>query len=124
SVNSAIWFLLDQGVVPKYQMIWDGFEVCEKFAVPHPDVTYLIASRCHPKVFEKLKHCRVVVWHAGGDHDILDILSRADVQEKMGGVQPLINGGSAGVTRGLFVAEALGYNDMHIFGGDSSYSLQ
>jgi hypothetical protein len=122
SVNSAIWFLLEKGIVPKYHMIWDAFEVCEKFAIPHPDVTYLVASRCHPKVFEKLKDCNVVVWHAGGDHNIIDVMSRADVQEKMGGLQPLINGGSAGVTRGIFVASSLGYNDIHIFGGDSSYA--
>ena len=123
SINSSIWFLLEKEIVPKYHMIWDAFEVCEKFAVPHPDITYLIASRCHPKVFENLKDCKVVVWHAGGDHDIIDVMSRADVQEKMGGVQPLINGGSAGITRGMFVAHSLGYTDMHIFGGDSSYSM-
>ena len=121
SVNSAIWFLLEKGIVPKYQMIWDAHEVCAKYAVPHPDVIYLIASRCHPSVFEKLKDCNVYVWHAGGDHDIIDVLELPDVQKKMGGVEPLINGGSAGVTRGLFVVNALGYNNIHFFGGDSSY---
>jgi hypothetical protein len=121
SVNSALWFLLDKGIAPKYQMIWDAHEVCEKFAVPHPEITYLVASRCHPKVFERLKGCDVRVWHAGGDHDILEHMVKPEVQAKMGQPEPLINGGSAGITRGLFVVDALGYTDIHVHGADSSY---
>lgn len=120
TVNSALWFLLEKNIVPKWHVIWDAFEVCEKFAIPNPDITYLIASRCHPKVFERLKDCNVIVWHAGGDHDIADILSSKEVQDRIG-IQPMINGGSAGVTRGMFVLSTLGYKDIHIFGGDSSY---
>lgn len=121
SVNSAIWFLLEKGIVPKFHVIWDALEICEKFAIPHPDVTYLIASRCHPKVHEKLKDCNVIVWHAGGDYDIQEIMNSKEVQDRIG-IQPLVNGGSAGVTRGLFLVSTLGYTDFHIFGGDSSYS--
>lgn len=115
AVNSAIGVLLDRGIVPKYAMIWDCAEICEKFAVPHPDVTYLVASRCHPAVFERLKDCRVVVWHADGDHNILPFLEEKNVME------PLVKGGTTGITRGLYVAYALGYRDFHVFGADSSY---
>lgn len=115
AVNSAHKFLLENGVVPKYTMIWDCDRICAQFAVPHPDTTFLIASRCHPEVFERLKGCKVVVWHACGDHNILDFM------EKNGVTEPLINGGTTGITRGIYVAFAIGYREFHLFGGDSSY---
>lgn len=122
AINSAISYLLDQGVVPKFGVLWDGTQIVEKFARPHPDITYLVASRCHPDVFERLKDCKVIVWHAGGDHDIADVMSRPEVQEKLKIPQPLICGGSAGVTRTLYLASVLGYSDIHLFGADSCYS--
>ncbi len=61
AINSSIGFCIEYGRVPKYAMIWDAAEICEKFAVPHPDVTYLIGARCHPKVFERLKD-RLARW--------------------------------------------------------------
>ena len=124
AINSAIGFLLDNGVVPKYAMLWDGADIVEEFARPHPEVTYLIASRCHAKVFERLKDCKVVVWHAGGDHDIFDVMQKQEVIQKIGISQPLVLGGSAGITRGIFLVAALGYSDVHLFGADSSYSSE
>ena len=122
AINSAISYLLDQGIVPKFGVLWDGTEIIEKFARPHPDITYLVASRCHPKVFERLKDCKVVVWHAGGDHDILEVITEPTVFKKMGIPQPIIAGGSAGVTRTIYVASVLGYTDVHLFGADSCYT--
>ena len=122
AINSAIGYLLDEGIVPKFGLLWDGTEVLEKLVRPHPDITYLVASRCHPKVFEKLKDCKVIVWHAGGDHNIIEVMGRPEVVEKLKIPQPLILGGSAGVTRTLYVATVLGYEDIHIFGADSNYS--
>ncbi len=122
AINSAISYLLDQGIVPKFGVLWDGTEIVKKFARPHPDITYLVASRCHPKVFENLKGCKVIVWHAAGDHDIVDVIQRPEVFEKLKIAQPLICGGSAGVTRTLYLASVLGYADIHLFGADSCYS--
>jgi hypothetical protein len=110
AINSAIRFLIENGIPPRFAMIWDASPLCEAFAVPHPDVTYLIGARCHPVVFERLKDCTVIVWHAGGDHNISDFLARKKI------VEPLINGGSAGVTRALYLGCALGYRKL-IFTG-------
>lgn len=116
AINSAIGFLLDKGVVPKWGMLWDADPVVEHFAVPHPDVTYLVGARCHPKVFERLKDNKVIVWHAGGDHNICEFL------EEKGIMEPMVNGGSAGVTRAMYLVVALGYRDLGLYGADSSYS--
>lgn len=122
AINSAIGYLLDKGITPKWAMIWDAAQICEQFAVPHPEITYLVASRCHPAVFKRLKGCNVVVWHAAGDNNILALMNRPDVIAKQPCEEPLINGGTAGVTRAIFLATALGYKDVHIYGGDSCYS--
>lgn len=116
AINSAIGYLLSRGVVPKFGVIWDAAEICESFATPHPDITYLIAARCHQKVFERLKDCKVIVWYAGGDHNIKQYMEEHGIDE------PMINGGSAGVTRALYLAYALGYRDFHVYGGDSCYA--
>lgn len=116
AINSAIGFLLGNGVVPKYAMIWDASPLCEAFAVPHKDVTYLIGARCHADVFKRLAGCRVICWHAGGDHNISELLAENRIEE------PLVNGGSAGVTRAMFLAVALGYRTLNLYGADSSYS--
>jgi uncharacterized Rossmann fold enzyme len=122
TINGALRFLLEKGITPKFHMIWDCDPVCENFAIPNPDVTYLIASRAHPKVFERLKDCKVIVWHAAGDLNIVEIMNRPEVIAKQPCHEPLINGGTAGVTRGMYVAMTLGYSEINIFGGDSSYS--
>ena len=114
--NSAIGYLLEHGVVPRWAMIWDAHPLVEKFAVPHPDVTYFVAARCHPSVFERLKDCKVVSWFAGGDHNIAQFMLKNRIAD------PMVNGGSAAVTRSMFLAFALGYREFHIFGADSSYS--
>lgn len=117
--NSAHDFLIEHGVIPKYTMIWDANPVMDKIIKkPHKDVTYLIASRCHPSVFEKLAGYNVLVWHAlGGSTKVQELL----VQHKRN--EPLIAGGSTSVTRATHVAGSLGYTrEMHLFGIDSCYS--
>lgn len=116
AINSAIGYLLERGIAPRWAMIWDASPLCQHFAVPDERITYLIGARCHPSVFERLAGQRIIAWHAGGDHNIAELLEQRGVQE------PLINGGSAGVTRALYLAYALGYRDLHLHGADSSYS--
>lgn len=116
AVNSAISYMIDNGLPPRWAMIWDASPLCANFAVPHADTTYLIGARCHPSVFERLTGCRVIVWHAGGDHNIKEYLNERGINE------PMVNGGTAGITRGLYLAYALGYRDMQLYGCDSCYS--
>ena len=116
AVNSALGFLLDKGVVPQMAMFWDASPLIVEFAVPHPDVIYLVSARCHPYVFERLRGCRVIVWFADGDHGVTQWLRERGINE------PMIKGGSAGVTRAMFLAFALGYRELHVYGADSSYA--
>ena len=115
--NSAHDFLIEHGVIPKYAMIWDAHPIIAKFLTkPHKGVKYLIASRCDPSVFAALEGYDVTVWHAlGGGESLENLLIEHNRMEAM------IGGGSAGVTRGMYVLGAMGYTDMHLFGVDCCY---
>ena len=113
--NGAHNWLIEQGVIPKYAMFWDAAEVVKEFINPHPDVIYLVASRCHEAVFETLDGFNVYVWHAAGDPGIDDLLCEYRIAEPMHGH------GSAAVTTSMMLASNLGYRRMNAFGADASF---
>lgn len=114
--NAACQFLLERGVVPKYMFCFDADPLMLEFITPHPDIIYLIASRCPPKTFDLLEGCKVVLWHAAGDLNLQNILERRGLME------PMIVGGSAAVTRAMVMAQTLGYSEVHLWGCDSSFN--
>ncbi len=113
--NNSFRFLLEKGIIPRYVFYWDADPVCEKFTIPHPDVTYLVASRSHPLVFKKLEGCKIYVLHAAGDLNIKRLLEKYNKHE------PMVGGGTAAVTRSMCLVQPMGYRELHIHGGDSSY---
>jgi len=120
--NAACQFLLERGVTPTYMMCFDADPLVMEFFTPETlrqEITYLIASRCPPEAFQVLKEngCKIYMWHANGDRNIEEIMQ----QNGLIG-EPMINGGTAAVTRSMYVAPALGYKELHIFGGDSSFA--
>jgi len=114
--NAAFQFLLEKGVVPKYMFCFDADPLMLEFITPHPEVTYLIASRCPPKTWELLKGCNVIVWHTAGDPCISDLLTKHDKME------PMVSGRTAAVTRAMILVSTLGYRTIHLWGCDSSFS--
>jgi hypothetical protein len=114
--NAACQFLLERGVVPQYMFCFDADPLMLEFVTPHPEITYLMGSRCPPQAFELLKDCKVVVWHAGGDSNIEKLLN------KHGKMEPMVAGGTAAVTRSMMLAQAFGWTEIHLWGCDSSYS--
>ena len=114
--NAACQFLLEKGIVPTYMMCFDADPLVLEFFTPHPDITYLLGSRVPPKVFDILDGCRVVVWHAAGDTNIQNILEKNKVME------PMVIGGSAAVTRAMVLVLPIGYSEIHVYGGDSSFA--
>ena len=113
--NAACQFLLERDIVPKYMFCFDADPLMLEFITAHPDITYLMASRCPPKAFELLAGCKVVLWHAAGDNNINPIL------EKHSRLEPMISGGSAAVTRAMVLSVSIGYRAVHLWGCDSSF---
>lgn len=113
--NAAYKFLLGKGIKPKYMMCFDADPLMLQFIEPHKDIIYLLASRCPPESFELLKGCNVVRWHAAGDVNLDDILSKHRCAE------PMIKGGTAAITRAMILVLPMGYTDVHLWGCDSSF---
>ena len=81
----------------------------KKFPKGDPDrPAYLIASQCHPEVFDYLSDQRVIVWHllATSSHEFLK-----------GRLQ--VGGGSTSGSRGIVLAYMMGFRNFHLFGFDS-----
>lgn len=115
--NAACQFLLERDVVPQYMFCFDADPLMLEFITPHPDITYLIASRCPPQTFDLLQGCKIVCWHAQGDENINTILENQHPSR----MEPLIPGGSAAVTRAMVMAQPMGYREIHLWGCDSSF---
>ncbi len=113
--NGAHDWLIGQGVIPKFGMFWDAGNMIHKFVHPHPDVTYLVASRCHESVFEALEGYKVYIWHAAGDSCLEDLLCEFKRME------PMLSGGTACVTRAMMVVSCMGYRKINLFGADASF---
>lgn len=114
--NAACQFLLAKGITPKYMFCFDADPLMLEFMTPHPDITYLLSSRCPPKAFELIKGCKLSIWHAGGDTNIERLL-----QEAGKFTEPMVSGGTAAVTRCMVLVQAMGYKTIHLWGADSSF---
>ena len=67
ALNGSIGLFTAQGIAPDFWACCDPQECVADFLPEHPDryTTYFVASKCHPRVFDKLaqNHCRVRIWH-------------------------------------------------------------
>lgn len=112
-------FLIARGVIPKYHVETDPREHKVEFLrKSHPEVTYLINSQCHPKMFEVLKGRRVLMWHGFTDDD------RERQVELFRRVEPgarLIAGGTNVGMRAIMVAREIGFTKFELHALDCCY---
>ncbi len=120
SVSGAHDFLIERGIVPDYHIEVDPREHKAWFTRnPHPEVTYWIASCCHPALIDNLldKGCKVALWHVyNSDTD------RTIVDEN--GPDPkgwLICGGGSVACRATNVMYTRGYRSFSMYGMDCSF---
>ncbi len=114
--NAAFQFLLERGITPKFMFSFDADPLMLEFITPVKGVTYLMGSRTPQKAFDMLDGCKVVVFHANGDPGLEEILQKHNKMEAM------LAGGTAAVTRCMYLAPAMGYTTIHLWGCDSSFS--
>jgi hypothetical protein len=119
TVNGSYQWCLDRNIKPYAQAIVDARESAVRFVQPdRPDVRYLLASQCHPKVWDAVKDRPLVgIWHALDKEDpgaaILD-------EYYCGSWQSIVGGTTIG-TRAIGLCRALGFLRMHLFGMDACY---
>lgn len=65
AINGALRLFTERGLAPTYWVACDPQELVAEFLpdAPPRHTTYLVASKCHPKVFEKLRGYNVIIWH-------------------------------------------------------------
>lgn len=111
SCSGAHKFLVEKGITPIYHLEVDPREhKVGLIGTPQQGTQYLIASTCHPKVFEHLSDFNLTLWHVfDSDED-----SRRFIPA---GEWCLTGGCSVGV-RMFTISRFLGFTDFHIFGMD------
>jgi hypothetical protein len=108
AIKGAHDWLIDNGVMPDYALAIDPQEHRIAFYKPQPTVHYMIASQCHPAMFDNLDGYQVTLWHP---------------YVKKGQDRPkncmLIGGGTTSGLRAISLFYVLGYRQFELFGFDS-----
>jgi len=117
TVNGSHDWVVSKGLRPSAHVMIDGREWNSRFVKnPVKGCRYLIASQCHPSVFDALEGQDTWIFHAvnyKGETEMLD--------EYYMGHYHLIVGGSTVMLRAIHLVRMLGFKRMHIFGMDSCY---
>ena len=108
AIKGAHDWLIDNGVTPDYALAIDPQEHRIAFYKQQSNVHYMIASQCHPAMFDNLEGCQVTLWHP---------------YVKKGQDRPkncmLIGGGTTSGLRAISLFYVLGYRQFELFGFDS-----
>ena len=108
AIKGAHDWLIDNNVIPDYALAIDPQEHRIAFYKPQPSVHYMIASQCHPAMFDNLDGYKVTLWHP---------------YVKKGQDRPkncmLIGGGTTSGLRAISLFYVLGYRQFELFGFDS-----
>lgn len=114
ALNNSYQWLVEHNFQPKYHVLLDARQENAEFIRPDRSVTYLIASQCHPDVFDKLAGYDVVQW-VGWMPGIEQAIDGTD--------KPVVavgGGGTVGL-RAMSLAVLLGFRDIRLFGYDSCH---
>lgn len=75
AINNALRLFVERGLAPDYWMASDPQACVADYLRDAPrETVYLVASKCHPAVFDTLRGRHVVVWHCA-EPGTLDLLT-------------------------------------------------
>jgi len=115
TMSGAHDFLIGKGVIPDFHCETDPRKHKVRMLTPHSGVTYLMASVCHPEMWEKLKGFNVALWHAVSGPWTVDWVKKYDPDTL------LVSGGSCMGLVAIHLAGCLGFNHFELHGYDGSY---
>lgn len=105
-------YLIEQGIEPTFWLSLDSRPRVNQLQKKSEHTIYLVASRCHPDIFDRLKEDRVVLWHSFADQD-----NAADIWEQRGAT--VFGGGTTSGSRAIYVCYVLGFRNFVMYGMDS-----
>jgi len=120
SVSGAHDFLIENGIIPHYHVECDPrAHKADNINAGHRAVEYLLASVCHPVLFDKLEGFPVKLWHVSAQEHTIPLI------DKLGeiGDHVISGGGSVGL-RSIPLLYAMGYREFSIFGMDCSFKVE
>jgi uncharacterized Rossmann fold enzyme len=104
-------FLVDRGILPTWHVDVDPRPHKVKLmGIPCKETEYLIASTCHPSLFDHLNGYNVKLWH------IFD--GEAEGMRLLPAGEWAFTGGCSVGLRSMALARILGFTELHIFGMD------
>lgn len=117
TVSGAHDFLMERGLTPDYHVECDGrAHKTKHLEKPNKVTEYLMASVCHPKMWEQLEGCRVKTWHNTLGQHMVDWIGRNDPNSIM------VAGGSVVGMSAIHIAGILGFRRFRLFGFDNNLS--
>lgn len=115
ALNGTHDWLIDRGIVPNFCVMADARPDNVQFVQgPQDDVTYLLASQCHPSAFDALAGYDVIVWTAyvEGIEPVIDACGKPVIA---------LGGGATVGLKTMTIASLWGFRNLHLFGFDSCY---
>lgn len=125
TVNNAWRFLVANRITPDVHVMLDARPQNAEFVKDAPkSMRFVLASQCHPDVFDALEGYEVSIWHSGTGDNIAMQEVLADFWDEGPNQKPciLIPGGSTVGLRSLWLATYSGFRTIHVYGLDSSYA--
>lgn len=115
-VNGSLKYLLENKITPHICILLDPQELLAGETMADARVDYLVASQCHPNIFELLRGCRVTLWHAEMDAPMAHVIGEHYSTFE------LVPGPESVPLKSVMLAYGLGFREMHLYGVDACYS--
>ncbi|HEX7960688.1 MAG TPA: 6-hydroxymethylpterin diphosphokinase MptE-like protein [Terriglobales bacterium] len=120
SIKGTHNFLIERGLNPDLWLTIDPRPRLDQLNLKSDQTIYLVSSRCHPEIFERLKDDKVILWHSYAEQDKADAIFE-EVEQKNGkaGIFAMGGGTTSGI-RCIYLAFAMGFRNFVLYGMDSS----
>lgn len=119
SLNASHDYLISNGIIPNVHVSVDPrARIIKGFRQLKDDICYLIASQCHPGIFEHLKDHRVYLWNSYS----AELHEFANKQGWKG--FGMVHGGTTAGLRAIVLLYLMGYRRFHLYGMDCSFEKE
>jgi hypothetical protein len=105
-------YLIENGLEPNFWLTIDSRPRVNQLQKKSENTIYLVASRCHPDIFDRLKEEKVILWHSSAVQD-----GAEDIWQERKAM--VVGGGTTSGTRAIFVGYTLGFRNFVLYGMDS-----
>lgn len=116
ALNNSFRYLCDHGIEPDAHLMFDAREENIDFIPEKTNALLLYGVQCHPKVLDKAMKAsgNVLLWCPG--------LSRmSDLLKEVKRIAWIISAGSSIGLKAMWISKIMGFQNVHLFGYDSSY---